>query len=234
MSMEYKDNSVIEDGYFDRFNPHILKKIPVSAQKVLEIGCGAGALAEKFKEINPGCEYYGMELSVQAAEYAVNTGRINRIEVGSVEDKNIDTLNLNKNSLDCIIYGDVLEHLLDPWKIVSEHKEYLKPGGIMLASIPNISNFTIIYQLLKGQWHYKDGGLLDRTHLRFFTRTSIKQLFMDAGLVITALEGRCYFMKDHASFMRILNPILPSLGLDTNKVSNDTKVFQYIIVAEKR
>ena len=226
MSMEHKDSAIIENGYFDSFNPDILKKIPVSAQKILEIGCGAGALAGKFREINPDCEYYGMELSVQAAEYAVNTGRIDRIEVGSVEDKNIDSLNLNKSSLDCIIYGDVLEHLLDPWKIISSHKEYLKPGGIMLASIPNISNFTIIYQLLKGQWDYKDEGLLDRTHLRFFTRASIKQLFMDAGLVITALEGRCYFMKDHASFMRILGPVLPSLGLNADKVSNDTKVYQ--------
>jgi len=234
MSMEHKDNTVIEKGYFDGFNPHILKKIPVSAQRILEIGCGGGALAEKFKEINPGCEYYGIELSAKAAEHAVNTGRIDRIEVGSVEDKSIDRLYLNKNSLDCIIYGDVLEHLLDPWRIISEHKEYLKPGGLMLASIPNICNFTIIRKLLKGQWDYKDAGLLDRTHLRFFTRASIKQLFMDAGLVITALEGRCYFMKDHATFMRILGPVLPSLGLNTDKVSNDTKVFQYIIVAEKR
>lgn len=233
MSLEHKDNMPLEDGYFDRVNPDILKNIPIYAKNILEIGCGAGALGFKYKEINNRCQYHGIELSEKAVNYAISQNRIDSIQVGDIEKNDLNYFGFENNSLDCIIFGDVLEHLLDPWNVIIKHKDYLKDNGQIIASIPNISNFSIIYQLLKGKWNYQDEGLLDRTHLRFFTLESIKEMFLKAQMKLINIEARCYNLEAHTSFMNAIIPALPALGLSEESVRNNTQVFQYIIVAQK-
>lgn len=233
MSLEHKDDMPLEDGYFDRINLDILKNIPIYAKKILEIGCGTGALGYKYKQSNSRCEYHGIELSEKAVDYAISQNRLDSIQIGDIEKSSLNNFGFDKESFDCIIYGDVLEHLIDPWNTIINHSEYLKQNGLIISSIPNISNFSIIYQLLKGKWTYQDEGLLDRTHLRFFTLESIKQMFSSANMAIINIEARCYNLKAHQSFMNAITPILPYLNLDLEAVKYNTQAFQYIVVAQK-
>ena len=232
MSIEHKKETTITDGYFDRINPDILKKIPSDAGTVLEIGCGAGALASEYRKINPLCTYYGIDLSQAATAFARENNRIDHVFTADVETTSLADLGIAERSLDCIIYGDVLEHMLNPWEQLSRHKTFLKPEGCIITSIPNIGNFSIIYSLLKGNWAYQDEGLLDRTHLRFFTLSSIREMFRQAGMAIVDLEGRCYSLESHAFFMNCIKPVLPAMGLRAEAVAEVTKVFQYIVVGK--
>lgn len=233
MSLEHKDNLPFEDGYFDRINMDILKKIPIYPKKIVEVGCGAGALGAKYKEINPRCQYIGIELSKDACDYAIKNKRIDSVFCANIEEKDLTEFDIAKNSLDCIIYGDVLEHLINPWEIIKNHSNYLKQNGLIISCIPNISNYSIIYQLLKGNWNYQEEGLLDRTHLRFFTLKTIKDMFEKAGLNIVDVEGLCYNLEAHSSFIRIMEQVFPSLGLKTEEVKSNTQVYQYVIVAQR-
>jgi 2-polyprenyl-3-methyl-5-hydroxy-6-metoxy-1,4-benzoquinol methylase len=91
---------------------------------------------------------------------------------------------LEENYYDVVILGDVLEHMHIPWEFIKKIKRLLSKNGIIVTSISNINNISIIKNLLSGKWEYADAGLLDRTHLRFFTYESIKKMFDDAGFYI--------------------------------------------------
>ena len=113
--------------------------------------------------MNPGSAYYGIE--IDAAASAVAASRLDRVLCGSVETVDLGFL---RNSVDCIVYGDVLEHLIDPWSVLKNHRTLLKNDGRMIACIPNIQHWAVITNLLHGHWPYQTDGLLDITHLRFF------------------------------------------------------------------
>lgn len=86
---------------------------------------------------------------------------------------------------DCIVFNDVLEHMADPWSALEATVVHLHPGGTVVASIPNVRNVEVVYPLVtRGTWRYHDQGLLDRTHLRFFTKSSMRDLFEDSGFVV--------------------------------------------------
>ena len=92
-------------------------------------------------------------------------------------------VNINDESYDCIIYADILEHLTDPVAVLKRHIKYLRPGGIVYISIPNFRHYSVFWQLfVRGHIHYKDAGILDRTHLRMTTRKMVLQWFKQAGL----------------------------------------------------
>jgi SAM-dependent methyltransferase len=88
---------------------------------------------------------------------------------------------------DYIIMGDILEHLRDPWQVIVNLKQMLKAGGEILASIPNVGHISTIYALLHGKWQYEEAGILDRTHLRFFTKQSVRDIMENAGLKVVYL-----------------------------------------------
>jgi 2-polyprenyl-3-methyl-5-hydroxy-6-metoxy-1,4-benzoquinol methylase len=143
--------------------------------RVLEVGCACGATLLEIKNWYPNAELHGIELNTNAAEIAslsanVRTGNIETIEIGT-----------EHNYFDYIIFADVLEHLIEPWNVLHKTLPYLKENGKVLASIPNVAHYSVIRDLLKGQWTYQDRGLLDVTHLRFFTREGICRLFSSAA-----------------------------------------------------
>ncbi len=172
--------------YYSRVNPDLLKLIPPDAKVVLEIGCGAGALAEAYQRINPEIEWYGIEVNEEAANMASLTGveiykgcveRIVRADLDIIDD------------IDAVVFGDVLEHLHDPWAVLKEFTRDLIPGAQILASIPNIQHFSVLYSLLFGHFKYTDEGVMDRTHLRWFTLGSIREMFDQAELQIHEVRG---------------------------------------------
>lgn len=191
------------DAYFDRFNPDLLALIPPDAKVVLEIGCGAGKLAEMYRRQNPSVEWHGIERDGGARELAESRGIT--LVAGDLDADDLvysEPPRLYRKEVDCLVFGDILEHLRDPWFVLEKHCDWwLKPGGIVLASIPNVGHWSVIRDLMSGQFRYADEGLLDRTHLRFFTLDSIRDLFGQAGFPRIEVTAREFMNEEFDEFL---------------------------------
>ena len=163
--------------YYDQIRPELVQQIPHTAMKILDVGCGSGQIGLHLKESR---DKYIEVVGIEFVESVGNKAKENldRVFVGNVEEL---TLPYPPGYFDCILYGDVLEHLVDPWKVLSTHSELLAANGCVVASIPNIAYFKVITMLKKGQWKYEDAGIMDKTHLRFFTYTSMLEMFYQSG-----------------------------------------------------
>ncbi len=168
-----------DQAYFEFVRPEILNLVPRSAGKVLDIGCAAGRLGEAIKS-RQAAEVTGIEYDGEVA--ALARSRLDRVLVGDVEQLEPD---FEPEGFDAIVCGDVLEHLREPEVLLRRARHWLAPGGRLVASIPNVRHWTVVRSLLNGNWTYEAAGLLDRDHVRFFTRRSIETLFERAGLAIT-------------------------------------------------
>lgn len=152
-------------------------------KRVLDVGCAAGDFAEVLA--GRGCMVTGIEIDPEAARQAERY--CERVLVGDVEHLDVES-ELDEGSFDVVIFGDVLEHLKNPLMTLKRLKPALRPEGYAVASIPNVAHGSIRLALLRGRFRYRSLGLLDETHLRFFTRESVEQLFEDAGFLITDLK----------------------------------------------
>lgn len=146
---------------------------------VLDVGCAWGYLGEALS--TNGCRVIGIEKDAAAAEQAREA--CEKVLVGDVDDPRV--LSSAGKDFDVIICADVLEHLVDPWTALKTLKNLLGPEGELIVSIPNIAYWQMRLHLLKGRFDYTDTGLLDRTHLRFFTIDTFKQMLRECGLKIT-------------------------------------------------
>lgn len=170
-----------EPNYYANNRTDLTAFLPPGPCRILEIGCGTGQTGAALKrERGPGTFVAGVELYPDAAATAEKV--LDRVFAGDVEKI---PLPFEEGSFDAVIYGDVLEHLIDPWGLVQKHARLLKPGGMALASIPNIAHYRIVRMLRRKEWQYTKSGIMDITHLRFFTIRSIRELFGRAGLSIT-------------------------------------------------
>ena len=172
------------EGYYDHVRPHICELVAdhaaVALPKVLDLGCASGRLGEALKARGIAREVDGVELSETAAAEA--RGRLDRVWAADLAE--LDWAEI-PDDYDVIIAADVLEHLADPWATLRILRHHLAPGGTVVASIPNVRYWKVVFDLLvRGEFRYVDEGILDRTHLRFFTRTSIRRLFADSGYVV--------------------------------------------------
>lgn len=193
--------------------------------KVLEIGCGMGATLGHVRNRYPNAEVYGIELSDMVVHMAKKY--LPAIEQGNIENM---LLGYPENFFDYIIFGDVLEHLHNPQKVLKEIRKYLKPSGFILASIPNILHYSVILELLRGRFSYKDSGILDRTHLRFFTLYEIVLLFRECGYKIDAVTKRKTSGHMSEEDRNMLDALLRIPGI----VSEDSfEVYQYLMKAGK-
>jgi len=152
-------------------------------QTVLECGCDTGYVSKALVEI--GCTVTGIELNPAAADAA----RAFCEDVFVTDLDGFDfLLELGDRRFDVVLFGDVLEHLKDPWGVLRRARAVLNPDGRVVASIPNIAERNVVLNLLLGQFEYRERGLLDETHLRFFTAQSVRHLFEATGYVVTRIE----------------------------------------------
>ncbi|MEX2118242.1 MAG: glycosyltransferase [Pirellulales bacterium] len=176
-------NGPQDPSYFDFPRPDLLALVPTSARRVLDVGCGAGRLGEAIKARQQS-HVVGIELDESAAARARD--RLDQVVVADIEA--LEQLEQEfGDPFDCIVLGDVLEHLRDPSGLLVRLRGCLQPGGCLLASVPNVRHHTVVRSLLDGNWTYEPAGLLDHTHLHFFTRQSVERLFARAGYSISSL-----------------------------------------------
>ena len=159
----------------------MLPFIPTSARSILDVGCSRGLFGAVIKERDPSVRLTGVEPDPEAADQA-------RSHYDCVVDGFFPDALSDPTRFDCIIFNDVLEHVVDPWSMLARAADHLTRDGTVVASIPNVRFIGVVRNLVfRGLWNYADWGVLDRTHLRFFTRASIETLFADAGFTIDRL-----------------------------------------------
>jgi SAM-dependent methyltransferase len=222
-------NAVVHTHYPDYANPELLENIPLAARTVLDVGCAQGALGAAYLRRNPAARFLGIDSDAAAATMAA--GRISEVACVDVETEPMpfDV----PDGIDCIVYGDVLEHLREPWDVVRRQLAFLAPGGTVLVCMPNVEHWRFAYALLNGNFAYEDNGLFDRTHLRWFTPRTMGRLLAEAGLELSDVSSRPIATEDAERFTNALAPGLRAIGVDPAEYLNRAGPLQFIWRARK-
>lgn len=178
------------DSYYSSVNVDLLDMIPPDVKCLLEVGCGTGALASRYKQRNPKCKYWGVEANAEAGRYANSNPDIDVDFVTTIEEF-LSAYGDKGLQFDAIVFGDVLEHLQNPSKILKDLVDNcLTPDGHVLACVPNVQHVSVVATLLNGDWPQMDSGLFDETHIRWFTKKTIVEMFEKAGLSVAKVCPR--------------------------------------------
>ena len=205
--------------YYRQSRSEMLAFIPRETGRLLDIGCGEGYFGAAVKSALPGCETWGVEANEVAAAGAAS--RNDRVLQGLV-----DSVDLPDAHFDVVTMNDVLEHIPYSEPVLAKVRRLLKPGGRLVLSVPNVRFYLNVRDLfIKGDWKYQDYGILDRTHLRFFTFRSIERLLLDNGFDVQHVEGiNATPLKLHYKVLFSVAP--PSFG--------DMKFPQIAVVSQTR
>ena len=200
-----------EHPYTFDTRPEVVAVLPPSGH-LLDVGSSTGGFAAGIRQAGLAVdEIWGIEPNEAAA--ALSREHLDHVVTGLFPDD----IPAGK-TFDTIVFNDVLEHMEDPWGALRATRDLLRPGGTVVASIPNIRYWPVIVDLVRrGQWTYTETGTLDRTHLRFFTRSSAIKMLADTGYRVTRVEPGYQ--------LQVRNPILKRV------IPADMKTLQYILVA---
>lgn len=171
-------------GYHDNTRRDLIDALDFSPRRALDIGCGTGATFAYLKTRHRQCETWGIEVNRAAAEIA--RSRLDHVAVGKFEEIDLAAFGLHPASLDLVLCADVLEHMYDPWSVVVRLKDYLAENGRLVISIPNLRYLPLLDDLAHGYFRYADWGVLDITHLRFFTRKELERFLFETGYEIVS------------------------------------------------
>ncbi len=183
-----EDHLQKSSDYYEITRTDVTHLVPDFAERIIEIGCGAGNTLKYLKDNSRGKWFGGVEINPAVAEIAAD--RLDQVWAGPIEEVLSSEGGLNAEpKFDVILCLDVLEHLIDPWTVTRQLSELLNPGGVIISSIPNVRYYKVSLNLLtKGHWRYEDSGVLDSTHLRFFTKETATEMITGAGLEISSIE----------------------------------------------
>jgi glycosyltransferase involved in cell wall biosynthesis/ubiquinone/menaquinone biosynthesis C-methylase UbiE/Flp pilus assembly protein TadD len=216
-------------GYYGSARPEVLQHVPKNARRILDCGCGSGEFGRALKS-RGAAEVVGVEMVEGAWERARKV--LDRALLG-----NIETIELpfDEGYFDCACFNDVLEHLVDPAAALRKVARVLAPGGVVVMSIPNVRFCSVLGMLAEGRWKYEDAGILDRTHLRFFTAADFPEVVHAAGLEVLKIEPLS--MLDPARLPRRSDGSVRMGRMMLHDVDDrdyrDLLTYQYLVVAGK-
>ena len=212
--------------YFTEARPEMLCFVPTNCRRLLDVGCGTGGFGASLKKQNRQIEVWGVEPFASAAAKAAD--KLDRVITGPFGPET----DLPAGAFDCIVFNDVLEHMVEPEQALRYAKLLLSAGGTILASIPNVRHFPLLWQLgIRGSWEYGDCGLLDRTHLRFFTKSSILRMFQNEGYEVRSISGINPYVGVPNASRRLWFAYRVANALFMGKFT-DLKFQQFAVVAE--
>ncbi len=214
-----------EAAYFEFDRPEVRALVPEGARRVLDVGCGAGALGAALRE-ERGIEVMGVELFADAAAHA-------RERLDDVVEANLDELEelpFERGSFDAMVFGDVLEHLHDPHRLLRVLRPWLSDDGALVLSVPNVGHWSVVLPLLtRDRWHYEDAGLLDRTHVHFFTLNEAELMLRDCGF--TLVSANATHVGETPEAVEHLMKFLAALGTPAADARLRLTTYQYLLVA---
>jgi 2-polyprenyl-3-methyl-5-hydroxy-6-metoxy-1,4-benzoquinol methylase len=212
----------------DKFNPDVLALIPGGASRVVEVGCSSGALAKAYLATNPKSEYVGIEIDPAYAEIA--KASCTRVVVDNIEHMT-DAVFATLFPSTCWVFGDVLEHLYDPWALLLRIRQSLSPDASVVACIPNAQHWSVQARLNCGLFKYEDAGLLDRTHLRWFTKTTIVELFESSGFRIVDGRARIFSEPQREKALVGIRALANATGANADEAAANAIPFQWVVRA---
>ena len=202
----------------------VAELVPSECDKILDVGCSIGSLGENIKKKRK-VHITGIEVDRKMAEIAATV--LDRVIEADVEKLDFDGT-FGDERFNCAIFADVLEHLVNPWLILRKSTDLISPDGYVIISLPNIRHYsTLIDLIFRGVWSYRDRGIHDRTHLRFFTLKTIRTLLEQADLKIVKIRRHYRIIEKVSRFNKISRffaiPIL-----------RDFLTFQFLILAKRK
>jgi len=206
--------------YFGFCRPEVQRLVSRRARRILDVGCAAGKVGAGLKG-RQGAEVWGVECNAQPAAQAAKL--LDRVITAPVEQA---LQELPRGYFDSIILSDVLEHLVDPAAVLAGLAHKLAPTGELVVSLPNVGHWSVLQGLLEGSWEYRDAGILDRTHLRFFTRESALKLFAAAGFSATSVTQ--ITLSGEEGMPERLRQALQQAGVAGPQLGGDSAAYQYL------
>jgi len=204
---------------YENPRPELQAHVPRGARGILDLGCASGALGAALKA-RQNCHVLGVERDPAYAARARE--QLDEVLAGDVEALDFSRL----APVDCLVCGDILEHLVDPWRVLAGATALLAPGGTVLVSLPNVRYWETFWQLgVKGTWPQRSLGIFDRTHLRWFTLRDAHRLLDQAGCDVVAVDRLYRLGPERPPLRSALVPRLPGRTLLT---------FQHVLVGRRR
>ncbi|MDZ5460620.1 bifunctional glycosyltransferase/class I SAM-dependent methyltransferase [Azohydromonas lata] len=210
------------------YNTELLRLMPGGARRIVEVGCSTGVLAQAYRALNPECDYWGLELNPTAAGIARgHCDRVMALDIETMADSDWDTL----RERDCWVFGDVLEHLRYPWRVLSRVRQMLPSGGCIVISVPNAQHWSVQARLAVGSFRYEDQGLMNRGNLRWFTRVTLLEMLQQAGLRMEAGVPRIFDEPGRQAVMPAIRQMAQAMGVSPNDAERDALALQYVVRA---
>lgn len=172
-------------AYHSNPRADLLSLLRQPPRRVLDVGCASGAMGAGLKLKFPAVELWGIEANAQIAQFA--QAHYHRVMIGLLQDIDLAAHGLKSASIDTLVLADVLEHMPNPWRALDTLRPWLTDDAQVLVSLPNARNLWLINELAEGRWTYEQSGILDITHLRFFTRDEGQRMLEQTGYSVEAM-----------------------------------------------
>jgi 2-polyprenyl-3-methyl-5-hydroxy-6-metoxy-1,4-benzoquinol methylase len=206
-------------------NMDVLALIPSAARRIVEVGCMHGALAAAHRAVQPDTHYFGIDIDADyAAAAAVHCSQTMAANIETMDDAAFQSLFPS----DCWIFADCLEHLRDPWRVLARVRQQISPAGSLLVCMPNAQHWSLQWRMVSGQFRYEDSGLLDRTHLRWFTRITMLEMFEKTGWRVEQGLSRNLNAPQQPMVLDAIRAFATATGIDPDMAEQDATAFQYV------
>ena len=214
-------------GYYDGLNPKLLKAIPPDASRVLELGCANGRLGARFKSVMPCTVWHGVDASAEAVAMAAQ-----HLDQALHMDLDEDDLSRLEGGYDTVVIGDLLEHLRDPGRVLEALWDLTAPDARIVACVPNMAHLSVIERMITGDLSYDPNGLLDQTHQRFFSPSSLFKLLLDSGW-LPHLQDQYDVPTPPSAFGAKVIEAATALGIPAATARRNLDLYQMIVSCRK-